>query len=155
MPPHKLKYTECIKTNIIKSHNYSTEIEKKTIAWAWNVPRAFNSCHLSTGELTFKPPQKKYESCLQLLNLLSANLLTSVTSIMLKVTAGQWSLIVITAVLTAKKTHFMTRVQLCQGYRSTKSTKATDPLKGDSLLFIFKFPVVPGTHLINNRKIKG
>ena len=67
----------------------------------------------------------------------------------------------------------MTRVQLCQGYRSTKSTKATDPLKGDSLLFplkgdsllfplkgdsllfIFKFPVVPGTHLINNRKIKG
>ena len=31
MPPHKLKYTECIKTNIIKSHNYSTEIEKKQL----------------------------------------------------------------------------------------------------------------------------
>ena len=33
--------------------------------------------------------------------------------------------------------------------------KATDPLQGDSLHFTPNTPGVPGTHLINLRKIKG
>ena len=33
--------------------------------------------------------------------------------------------------------------------------KAKEPLLGDSLLFITKFPEIPGTHLINLRRIKA
>ena len=32
---------------------------------------------------------------------------------------------------------------------------ATEPLRGDSLLFTTQFPGVPGTHLINFRRMKG
>ena len=35
------------------------------------------------------------------------------------------------------------------------SLKITEPLRGDSLLFIIKFPEVPGTHLIDLRVMKG
>ena len=33
--------------------------------------------------------------------------------------------------------------------------KATEPLQGDSLLFTTKSPEIPGTHLINLRRMKG
>ena len=33
--------------------------------------------------------------------------------------------------------------------------KATEPLKGGSLLFTTKFPEIPGTHLIDLGKTKG
>ena len=39
-------------------------------------------------------------------------------------------------------------VQLCQGCRTTA-------LQGESFLFTSKFPGVPGTHLIDFRRIKG
>ena len=33
--------------------------------------------------------------------------------------------------------------------------KATEPLRGDSLPFTPQYPGVPGTHLINLRRMKG
>ena len=33
--------------------------------------------------------------------------------------------------------------------------KATEPLRGDSLLFTTQFPGFPGTHLIDLRRMKG
>ena len=33
--------------------------------------------------------------------------------------------------------------------------KATEPLRGGSLLFTTKFPEIPGTHFINLRRMKG
>ena len=33
--------------------------------------------------------------------------------------------------------------------------KATEPLQGDSLLFITKYPGVPGTYFIHLKRLKG
>ena len=35
------------------------------------------------------------------------------------------------------------------------SFKATEPLRGGSLLFTTKFPEIPGIHFINLRRMKG
>ena len=36
-----------------------------------------------------------------------------------------------------------------------KHSKATEPLRGGSLLITTNFPEIPGTHLIDLRRIKG
>ena len=41
------------------------------------------------------------------------------------------------------------------GWGSTSTASRLQPLRGGSLLFTIQFPEIPGTHLIDLRRMKG
>ena len=44
---------------------------------------------------------------------------------------------------------------MVSSYEWGSTASRLEPLRGDSLLFIIKFPEIPGTHLIELGKTKG